>query len=377
MMTNERNASRCAGGMATAAFIAACFGIGSAPLHAAGREKPAAAEGGAPKSIADMKMFRFEFDDDTASGSDDAYSAGWSFQLFSRMMDTWNPAFAGWIGKFPGLGDDGRGGRVTRFAVAFSQIMVTPNDITIEEPQPADAPWAGLAGVTGTWSSYNNRKLAALQVYVGCMGPCSQAQDVQEFVHNSLGAGDDPAGWDNQLSNQLLGNVNYEYRWKLVAAAPEKYAFGRFAQDLAAGGQVGVGNLATYARASIEYRFGWGMFQGFTSVPDPPGLGLVDDPVYFDPGQPAPNTAHWSYVFDLVARLGHVGYLAPAEGGETESGYNHPSMDPPAESDVLGGIHLVRVPFGIHLTYYHALDEGDAAVESSLDYWNLSFEYRF
>ena len=229
MMTNERNASRCAGGMATAAFIAACFGIGPPPLHAAGREKPAAAEGGAPKSIADMKMFRFEFDNDTISGSDDAYSAGWSFQLHSRMMDTWNPAFAGWIGKFPGLGDDGRGGRVTRFAVALSQIIVTPNDITKEEPQPGDAPWAGMVGVTGTWSSYDNRKLAALQVYVGCIGPCSQAQDVQEFVHNSLGAGDDPAGWDNQLSNQLLGNVNYEYRWKLVAAPPEKYAFGRFA----------------------------------------------------------------------------------------------------------------------------------------------------
>ena len=44
---------------------------------------------------------------------------------------------------------------------------------------------------------------------------------------------------------------------------------------------------------------------------------------------------------------------------------------------MLGGIDLVRVPFGIHLTYYHALDKGDAAIASSLDYWNFSFEYRF
>jgi hypothetical protein len=377
MTTNRKDASRCVLGIATAAFIAASFGIGSGPIHAAGRDVPAATEGGGRESIADMKLFRFAFDNDTALGSDDAYSAGWSFQLHSRMMDTWNPAFAGWIGKFPGLGDDGRGGRVTRFAVAFSQIMVTPNDITIEAPQPNDAPWAGLAGASGTWSSYDNRKLAGLQIYVGCMGPCSQAQDVQEFVHNDLGAGDDPAGWGNQLSNQLLGNVNYEYRWKLVAAAPEKHAFGRFAQDLAAGGQVGAGNLATYARASIEYRFGWGMPQGFTKIPDPPGLGLALDPVYFDPGQPIPETAHWSYVFNLVGRFGSIGYLAPAEGGETESGYDHPSLDPPGESDVVAGIHIVRVPFGIHLTYYHALDEGDGDVASSVNYWNLSFEYRF
>ena len=67
------------------------------------------------------------------------------------------------------------------------------------------------------------------------------------------------------------------------------------------------------------------MPQGFTKVPNPPGVGLVVDPVYFNPSQPAPDTAHWSYVFNLVARFGSIGYLAPAEGGETESGYNHPS----------------------------------------------------
>jgi len=119
------------------------------------------------------------------------------------------------------------------------------------------------------------------------------------------------------------------------------------------------------------------MPQGFTKIPDPPGVGLALDPVYFDPGQPIPDTAHWSYVFNVVGRFGSIGYLAPAEGGETESGYNHPSMDPPAESDVVAGIHIVRVPFGVHFTYYHALDEGDGDVASSLDYWNLSFEYRF
>lgn len=356
--------------IATSAFlVGACVVVATAPLQASDDK--------APKSIWDKKMFRFEFDNDTFLGSDDAFSAGWSFQVHSRLMDTWNPGFAGWIGKVPGLGDDGQGGRIVRFAVGLSQIMVTPNDITIEAPQPNDEPWAGLLGATGTWSSYDNERLAALQIYVGCMGPCSQAEDVQKFVHEQLGFGESPEGWGNQLSNQALGNVNYEYRHKLYVADPSKYAFHRFATDLAAGAQVGAGNLDTFARGDLEFRFGWGMKMGFTKVPDPPGIGTVLDPIYFEPGKPLPDLTHWSYVFNVILRASWIGYLAPAEGGPTESGYNHPSLEPPGKAEALAGFHIVRTPFGIHLTYFRYLDDADPDLQDSFDWVNLSIEYRF
>jgi hypothetical protein len=356
--------------IATSAFLVAiCVIVATTPLPAAPEEPP--------KSFFDLKLFRFEFDNDIFLGSDDAFSAGWSFQLHSRLMDTWNPGFAGWIGKVPGLGDDGQGGRVVRFAVGLSQIMVTPNDTTIAAPQPNDAPWAGLLGATGTWSSYDNERLAALQIYVGCMGPCSQVEDVQKFVHNQLGMGDDPKGWGNQLSNQALGNVNYQYIHKLYVADPSRYAFGRFATDLAAGAQVGLGNLDTFARGDLEFRFGWGMPMGFSKVPDPPGIGTALDPVYFEPGRPVPDLRHWSYVFNLVLRAAWINYLAPAEGGETESGYDHPSLEPPGKAEAIAGVHLVRVPFGIHLTYFRYLDNPEPDIQSSLNWVNFSFEYRF
>ncbi|HET8948083.1 MAG TPA: lipid A deacylase LpxR family protein [Candidatus Polarisedimenticolia bacterium] len=380
--TADEPGARSAWRIATSGLIAAvCLVIAAVPpVDAAEKTAAGGVDAHAektPKSIVDRKMFRLEFDNDIFFGSDDAFSAGWSFQLHSRMMDQWNPGFAGWIGKVPGLGDDGHGGRVVRFAVTLSQIMVTPNDITIEAPQPNDAPWAGLLGATGTWSSYDNRRLAALQVYLGCMGPCSQVEDVQKFVHNQLGAGDDPVGWGNQLSNQALGNVNYEYKYKVFEAAPERHAFHRFANDFAVGGQVGAGTLDTFVRGSLEYRFGWGMPMGFTKVPDPPGIGTVLDPVYFDPKQPVPDTAHWSYVFNVIVRGAWIGYLAPAEGGETESGYNHPELDAPGTFEALAGFHVVRVPFGFHLTFFHNLNDPDPDIESSMDWANFSFEYRF
>jgi lipid A 3-O-deacylase len=336
----------------------------------------AAAAGRPEKNPWDLKMFRFEFDNDSFVGSDDAFSAGWSFQLHSQLRDQWDPVYASWIGKFPGLGDDGAGRRITRWAYGINQVIITPNDITIEQPQPADAPWAGILGASGSWAAYDNRRLAAAQIFLGCMGPCAQAQGVQTFIHDNLGFGEHPAGWGNQLSNRALANGNYEYRYKLLTDEVGHYLPGRFAYDIGVGGQAAVGNLNTSLSVQAELRFGWGMPMGFTKIPDPPGLGMVVEPVYFDPTQPLTHLKGWRTYFNLVGRRTWFDYFAPAEGGPTESGYNHPALRPyPLETAAIFGLHLVRAPVGFHLTYYSYFGGPDRA--SSSDWVNFSFEYRF
>ena len=331
-----------------------------------------------PKSPWDLKMFRFEFDNDNFIGSDDAFSAGWSFQLHSRLMDEWNPAYAGWIGKIPGLGDDGKGHRVVRWAYGISQIIITPTDIGIATPQPNDAPWAGTLGLTGTWSSYDNKRMAAIQIYLGCQGPCSQAEKVQKFVHEDLGLGEPPKGWDNQLSNKALANLNYEYRYKAYAAQPAAYMPGRFATDLGIGSEAAVGNVTTRLSGEVEFRFGWGVAMGFTKIPDPPGIGMVLDPVYLDPEQPLTDLYRWRIFFNLVGRYNWITYLVAADGGPTENGGDHPALDSyPGKEEALFGLHLIRVPFGFHLTYYRYLDSLPTGIEGTLDWVNFSFEYRF
>lgn len=324
-----------------------------------------------------LKVFRFEFDNDTFLGSDDAFSAGWSFQIHSRLGDEWDPAWK-WMGKIPSLGDDGAGGRVVRWAWGLSQIILTPTDISISTPQPNDVPWAGTLGITASAWSNNNRRLGAVQIYFGCMGPCSYAEQVQTFIHEDLGFGQPPEGWDNQLSNQVLGNLNYEYRYKLYAPEVEHYVPGRFAHDVSVGGQAAAGNLTTFLQAQVEYRFGWGLPMGFTKIPDPAGIGMVGEPVYFDPNEPLVNLYHWRYYFNVVARYADTYYLAPVEGGPTESGYNHPKADKyPNEEQLLFGMHFVRVPFGLHITYYRYLGSKPTSINGSTDWVNLSFEYRF
>ncbi|HKQ98162.1 MAG TPA: lipid A deacylase LpxR family protein [Candidatus Polarisedimenticolia bacterium] len=325
-----------------------------------------------------LYLFRFEFDNDNFLGSDDAFTAGWSFQVHSRLDDTWHPAYAKWIGKFPGLGDDGKGGRIARWAVGVGQVILTPEDISIETLQPNDVPYAGVLSVAESWTAYDNRRMAALQLLVGCMGPCSGAESVQKFIHEDLGLGEPPMGWDNQLAEQWLGNANYEYRYKLWADEPGEYWTRKFAQDFSVGAQVGLGNLATFVQGTFEYRFGWGMPMGFTKTPDPIGLGVMLDPVWFDPTQPLPDVRPWRYYVTVVGRLAKFEHLAPVEGGETANGLDHPGFnDYATDRQILLGMHLARVPWAFHLTYYRYFSSRGEDVDSMSDWINLSFEYRF
>jgi hypothetical protein len=358
------------------ALTLACLAAASPPARAADESTLP----DAPRDVRRLHLFRFEFDNDAYLGNDDAYTAGWSLQLHSRLHDVWSPANAKWIGQLPGLGDDGSGRRIVRWAAGISQSILTPEEITNPAPQPQDTPWAGLLGVSTSWSAYDNRRLAVLQVYAGCMGPCSGAEAVQRFVHEDLGMGATPQGWGNQLANRALGNLNYEYRYKLYAPAADRYFTpGRFAQDVSVGSQAGVGNLVTFIQAQVEYRLGWGLPMGFTKVPDPPGWGVMLDPIYIDAVAPLPSGARaWRAYFTLFVRSARFGYMAPAEGGETVNGGSHSPLRPyPGEDKVLAGFHAGRVPFGFHLTYYRYFDSNGFDIKSSSDWINLSFEYQF
>jgi len=336
----------------------------------------ACARDDSPKNPWDLRLFRFEFDNDSFVGSDDSFSAGWSFQFHSRLMDRWGGGLDRWIRHMPGLGDDGEGGRIVRRAVALTQIILTPHDVSIEAPQPNDVPWAGILAGTGSWSSNDNGRLAAMQIYFGCMGPCSRGEQVQKFIHEDLGFGTPPQGWDNQLADRWLWNLNYEYRHKLVSSEEAKYAPGRFAADLAAGGMAGAGNAATLARGDMEFRFGWGLPMGFTKIPDFAPLGVVADPVYFDPLQPLRDLNHWRAYFNLVARLAWFDHVAPLEENETVNGGVHPEITPiPGRRQALFGMHFVRVPIGFNLTYYHYLEPKEFS--SGRDWVNFTMEYRF
>lgn len=337
----------------------------------------ACAEANTSNDSRDTRLFRFEFDNDTFVGSDDAFTAGWSVQVHSRPHDAWPDGLAGWVGRFPTLGDDGVGGRVVRQAWGISQLIVTPTNVSEAAPQANDWPWAGLLGGYVSWSAYDDRRLAALQVYLGCIGPCSQADDVQRFVHDRLRFGESPAGWANQLDDDALVNVNYEYRYKVWPGAKNRSR--RWGSDVSIGAQGGIGGFATYAEAWVEYRFGWDVPPGFTKFGDPPALGIALDPVYAEPSGPRPARRSWKPYFNVVARLRSVDEFAPLKSRENRNGeLAGPRASTPGDQQIIVGLHVSRAPLAFHLAYYRYFDEVDAALAGSrMDWVHFSFERRF
>jgi len=339
-----------------------------------------------PRSLTDRTKWRFEFDNDVLTGRDDGFSAGWSVQRHSPHFDLWGQKREGrtrkglslWIGEHtPGLGDDGEDGRTVRRAAGISQLIQTPADIANPDPQPDDVPWAGVAGFASSWSSYSNLHFAALQVFFGCMGPCSGAEQVQRLVHDDLELGEEsPLGWDNQLDTELLGNLNYALRHKVAAPTEDRYQIGRFAGDLSIGGQAAVGNYFSLVEAQLELRFGWGLPMGFTHISDPAGRGIMMDPGYLPPGETV-SLNRPRFYFSIVPRYTYFGKIRTLEGGDTRNGGFHPGIDyDDTTLQMLFGFHIAYKGLVAHVTYYHFPDIPiDVPSETGFDWVNFSFEW--
>jgi hypothetical protein len=326
---------------------------------------------------ADIAMVRFEFDNDSPFGSDDAFTAGWSLQLHSGLTEEWDGPFGSLLAKTNLFGDDDEGGRIVRRSFGLTQLMSSPNDLEIEELQPDEPPYAGVLGIHGSWSAYDNRRLTALQLYVGCMGPCSGAEHVQKFVHNDLGLGEDPQGWDNQLDTEWLGNVNFAWKWKVFAPAEDRYQPGRWANDFAVGGQLGAGNAATYADAQLEYRLGLGLPMGFTHIPDQAPRGVILDPLYVPASERAQPKRAWRGYLSAVLRGIAMDEVIVIDGGRTTNGLHHPGAeDNDTISEALVGLHVGRLGYTFHFTYSRVLT-GEEGIHSDSAWLNFSFERRF
>ena len=352
----------------------------SSPNTQAGKNKQA----DKPKQpVEEMNVYRLEFDNDTFVGSDDGFSAGWSFQRHSRTYDTWDDGkrnrLSRWIAKaVPGLGDDGEGGRRVRLSMGLSQIIQTPEAIENPDFQPADISWAGALGFHWTWQSVSQKRLNAFQIYLGCGGECSGAEQVQTFIHDDLGGGTPPEGWDNQLDTQGHINLNYTARRKL--AASKNVGVRGWSADFAVGGQFAAGTLFTLAELQPELRFGFRLPEGFTHLPDAAGRGVVMEPT----PQAAPGG--WAFYFSLVPRVTYFVDIWFFEPGDTVNGNRHPGVDyDDAAFQTLLGIHIARKRFALRLTYYYfpsevsepAVPQAGNPTEATQAWANISLEYRW
>ncbi len=117
----------------------------------------------------------------------------------------------------------------TRTAAGFvlGHHIYTPDDITIPTALPDEQPYAGYLYAGAYWQRDNaldpTARVATLdhfQVDLGFIGPSTLAEDTQKWIHETF-SGDDPRGWQFQLSDEPTIQTYFRKKWRIDAFSTE------------------------------------------------------------------------------------------------------------------------------------------------------------
>lgn len=231
---------------------------------------------------------RIEIDNDVAFREDSGFTNGWSVQYHTVSYKGWDNVdtldLIKWVGKhFPTLDNSGS---IVRNSHGIGQNMITPGDLKAEIPQEGDLPYAGTLTYSLSWQSFNREKASNLQLSLGVLGEEALAAEFQKFVHNDLGLGDDPQGWDTQRDTEPILNIGYQYA--LCIANMGEYQ-NDWAGQVTLAPSASLGNLFTAMELVAAFRFGWNMLEGFSSYAAPPGRGFFQSSYLPKPSSASPH----------------------------------------------------------------------------------------
>jgi hypothetical protein len=196
------------------------------------------------------------FENDTLTGSDNNYTNGIGFSWVSNAIGSYEPTspVRRWGEFWSFLPFVGKDGSRTYVAWSLAQEMHTPDDIEEPNPPKDDQPYAGVLYLDSVLYARRERWTHAWQLRVGVVGPASQADDVQKWVHSKVGA-DKPRGWHTQFPNEAIVNVGYTGTYMLAQGDLGHGASWR----LIPVGYAGLGNYFTGVGLGLYGEIGWNL----------------------------------------------------------------------------------------------------------------------
>jgi hypothetical protein len=156
-------------------------------------------------------------------------------------------------------------------AFVVGQNFYTPADVTVPTLLAADRPYAGWLYAGLVWTGFRptpaRRDTAAarrrdrsesVELDLGVVGPLSQAEAVQKWVHNAIGSRP-PKGWNNQLKNEPGIVLSYQRSRRPIFIGSTR-SFGLDVTTLAG---ADAGNVFTQAKLGATVRFGYNVPRDF------------------------------------------------------------------------------------------------------------------
>lgn len=282
--------------------------------------------------------WRLEIDNDVFFNSDNNISSGLSLQRHTAGADRWEevadmPKFVRRLGQnIPTLTGKGL---IYRVGVAIGQVIQTPTDLLRRDLIKEDVPYAGVFTLQASWYAYNDDEFRGFEITTGVVGPLSLAGEYQKAFHKLIRCVV-PQGWDNQLANELLINLNYMRKEKVWRGGrAEGVSF-----DAAVNGDVALGSLFTQASVALETRVGRNMPGGFVSMSDPTGFSL-SHMATLNPARPGAGSFYGSLVLRGTV-LAHTLFL---DGNTFRA--SHRVDRKPLVGQIIAGLHYERRHWGI------------------------------
>ena len=164
--------------------------------------------------INDSSYFRFHYDNDYFTSSDENYTQGYSFEVVLEVLKK-NPL------NYILLNNSNAS---QQFGLSLDHIGYTPFNIGSAEIQEDDRPFASAIVMKifkiNTNAARKSRLISALRL--GLIGPGAFGKEMQVGIHEATG-NTIPQGWKNQIKNDAV--VNYEVIYqKQIFAVPRNFS---------------------------------------------------------------------------------------------------------------------------------------------------------
>ncbi len=219
----------------------------------------------------DAWTLNFYLENDLFGPTDANYTNGVRLSWISPDLESWaeDPAVPGFINLINNELDDlldFKEGESRNLVVSLGHLIYTPENKQAFRLLEDERPYAGYLYLGFAYQSRTDDRLDTLEVDVGIVGPSAQGELAQDSFHDLWGIGKFN-GWDNQLRDEPVLQLTYEYRRRLF----KHQLPGDLEQDFI--GHLGgaLGSASIHANLGGEYRIGRDLPEDFGTSAVRPG----------------------------------------------------------------------------------------------------------
>ncbi|MEO6670179.1 MAG: lipid A deacylase LpxR family protein [Ferruginibacter sp.] len=161
------------------------------------------------KTLPAKAYFRFQYDNDYFTKTDEYYSQGISFEYVGPAIKTF---FLARILLKPGHSESIYGIGLNIFGYTPTSIL-TESILYGDRPYSAELTFKTFAAATDTL----HRRRISSAINIGVIGPAGLGKEIQTNIHKWTG-NPVPLGWHNQIKNDIILNYQVDYEKQLAAA---------------------------------------------------------------------------------------------------------------------------------------------------------------